>query len=270
MPREYKTFPFAELKMDAAEGPGLVSGYGSVFGGVDSYGDTIDPGAYAETIPEFLRDGFIAWGHSWDNPIATPVEAREDGRGLYISAQFHTHDEAQRARTITTERLARGKTMGLSIGYEAEAWEMRKVETPVRTPWGDFTDKVRALTKIKLFEVSLVTVPADSAARVSDAKGYGLSYEDHSERVRVAVSEFLQRSRSGSDARLKEGRAISEARRQRMAGVRDALRSGADEIDSLLTETAPPEKAAPVDLSRLRFDFDRTMSRVARELGVPA
>jgi HK97 family phage prohead protease len=156
MSRELKTLPLAEYKV-LADGSGTFEGYASVFGGVDSYGDTIDPGAYADTIPEFLHNGFLAWGHDWHDPIATPLSAYEDGKGLYITAQFHSHADAQRARVIAAERLERGKSMGLSIGYEALEWEMRKVDTAVRNEWGELTDKVRALKKIKLFEVSLVT-----------------------------------------------------------------------------------------------------------------
>lgn len=168
--KEEKVLTLVEAKAES-EGNGKLEGYGSVFGSIDSYGDTIEPGAYAETIEPFLKDGFIAWGHDWANPVATPSAAREDTRGLFLVAEFHSHAEAQRARSITSERLARGKSMGLSIGYEALEWEFRKVDTPVRGPWGEYTDKVRVLKKIKLFEVSLVTVPAEPKAQVTGAKG---------------------------------------------------------------------------------------------------
>lgn len=266
---ERKVLTLVEAKAaPSGDGPGTIEGYASVFGGVDSYGDTIDPGAYAETIPRFLHDGFVAWGHDWSSPVATPTAALEDGKGLYVSAEFHTTPEAQQARLITTERLARGKSMGLSIGYEAQAWEMRTVETPYRNMFGELTDQVRALTKIKLFEFSLVTVPADSAALVTGAKGYGLTYDEHSERVRVAVSELLDRSRAGSALRVKEGRAISAARRARMESVMVSLRQGADEIEAMLQETMPPKSADRVtETLRLRTETDRLRSRL-RALGI--
>ncbi len=43
---EFKSITL-ELKADAA---GVVSGYGSVFGGVDSVGDTVLPGAFAKSL----------------------------------------------------------------------------------------------------------------------------------------------------------------------------------------------------------------------------
>jgi HK97 family phage prohead protease len=261
---ETKTLALIEAKA-LDEGAGSVEGLASTWGGIDSYGDTVERGAYLDTIPSFLVDGFVAWSHDWQNPVATPTSAVETERGLYLTAAFHSDPEAQRARTITAERLARGKSMGLSIGYEALEWEMRKVETPYRGPFGELTDLVRVLKKIKLFEVSLVTVPADGAARVTGAKGYGLPFEAHSERVRVAVREYLERARSGSDLRGKEGRPISTARRERIATDSTQLRAVADDLDALLTETEPAPKGA--DLESLYLEFLHTQARLA---GVPA
>ncbi len=98
--RDQKTLLLVEAKAPAeGDGPGSFEGYASMFGTEpDSYADVIDPGAYKDTIAPFLADGFIAWSHDWSNPIATPTTLREDERGLFLSATFHTHDEAQRAR----------------------------------------------------------------------------------------------------------------------------------------------------------------------------
>lgn len=108
--------------------------------------------------------------------------------------------------------------------------------------------------------------------------GKGLAFDDHSEHVRVAVSEWVHRTKAGAEIRLKEGRAISAARRARMATVSESLRTSAGEIDAMLEETAPPEKAADetgaqaqrVAVLRLRSEFDRGTARRARELGVSA
>lgn len=261
---DVKTFPLAELKIAGADGQaGSFEGYASVFGTVDSYGDTIDPGAYAETIPQFLSRGFISWGHDWNLPIGIVTSAREDAKGLFISGEFHSDSEAQKYRSRASERVAAGKFMGLSIGYETLEWEMRQVAVPYRNSWGELSDKVRALTKIKLYETSLVTVPAEENSGLTAIKsvdGFGLSFDDHSERTRVAVREWLARAKSGWDLRTKEGRAISSARRSRMETVRDALRSHADEIEQLLIETAPPEKAA--DGMALFLEYQQTLAKL--------
>jgi HK97 family phage prohead protease len=263
---EHKTFAFAELKIAGADGDaGSFEGYASVFGTIDAYGDTVERGAYTETIPQFLTRGFIGWGHDWNEPIGIVTEAHEDGKGLFIGGQFHSDPDAQKFRMRARERVAAGKFMGLSIGYEPEAYEMRRAEQPFRTSWGELSDKVRALTKIKLYEVSLVTVPAEENSGVTAVKsdGFGLPFDDHSERTRVAVREWIARVKSGWDIRTKEGRAISAARRDRLVSMRDALHSHADELDALLKETEPPEKS---DARTLFAEFQRTLATLN---GVP-
>lgn len=117
-------------------------------------------------------------------------------------------------------------------------------------------------------------VEVEALTEFVPVKGFGLPYDSHGGRVALSVQEFVKRSASGSDARLKEGRAISEARRQRMGGVRDALRSGADEIDAMLTETAPTAKTAAQDATeslRLRTETQRLFARLHfQPQGVPA
>lgn len=109
-------------------------------------------------------------------------------------------------------------------------------------------------------------------------KGFGIPYDLHEAQVRADVRGFLTRTKAGAAIRMKEGRAISTARRTRMEGVATSLRDSAGEIDAMLAETAPPEKAAGpagadaqrIAVLRLRSEFDRATARRARDLGVPA
>lgn len=138
------------------DGAGSFMGYASRFGERDSVGDIVIRGAYTDTLPQFIQRGFIAWGHDWTIPVATIREASEDDQGLLLTADFHSDDVSQRARQITTERMARGKFMGLSIGYTTEAAED--------------TEAGRLLKRVTLYETSLVTVPALASAGVTSAK----------------------------------------------------------------------------------------------------
>src|SRR6185503_11658301 len=91
------------------DGAGSFMGYASRWDERDAQGDIVIRGAYTETLPQFIQRGFIAWGHDWLTPVATVREATEDDQGLLLTADFHSDDVSQRARQITTERLARGK-----------------------------------------------------------------------------------------------------------------------------------------------------------------
>lgn len=248
-----KTIPFAAAKLAVkaeGEGPGEITGYASVFGGVDAYGDSIMPGAYSETIPDFIVRGALHHEHDTRLRLGTISDASEDAHGLLIRAAFHTDPEAQRVRTQIMERLDRSKFMGLSIGYEPLdiEWRTPKDGEPP-PPWGD---KIRVLKRIKLFEVSVVSVPADADAEILDAKSR--PFEVHSTDVQVAVREWLERCRAGSALRLKDGRDLSAARRDQMAALSGSLRNAADEVDRLLVPPPPAETInVGAELRRRRY-----------------
>jgi HK97 family phage prohead protease len=237
-----KTFALVEGKVDGS-GTGSFTGYASLFGVLDSQGDVVMRGAYTATLPQFLERGFIAWGHDWNDPVATIADAQEDDRGLYIMAEFHSDDASQRARTRTMERLNRGKFMGLSIGYSV-----------ADASYSD--DGARLLKQIDLYETSLVTVPALRDAGVTGAKERFAPEEAVPETL-AALEAFI--------AECKSGRAISSARRTRLEALRDQLRTGADDLDGLLTETAPKSADDGKAARQLYGDF---LAIQARRLGV--
>lgn len=249
MSREFKVVPLGEFKLAGEGYTGEFSGRASTFGTIDKHADTVEPGAYKDTLPQFLSRGFIGWGHDWDNPIGYVTSAEERSDGLYISGKFHTDPEAQRRRQIAKERLDAGLFMGLSIGYEVKEAGERQVEQPVPGKFGLMTNTVRVLKKLDLFEVSLVMVPAEAHSGLSSIKGDGLSFDDHLERVRVALEEVCRRCESGSETREKVGRAISLARREKIEGFIGSMGSLLDELRALVADEpsgSEDEAAEPV------------------------
>lgn len=216
-----------EVAVEAANaGPGSFQGYGSVFNSVDRVGDRIIPGAYAETLSKFVSDGFIGWGHDWNDPVATVDRAEERTKGLWLKATFHTHPEAQRARGIVRERMDRGKSMGLSIGYQPLEWKWVKDEG---AEW-----ETREITKIDLYEVSLVTVPAEPKARVALVKEFG---------PRGGAAIRLVEEWEGLRKELKEGRILSTRNAARLKEATSKMREIVDDIEGLLEETGNGEDA---------------------------
>lgn len=222
---------------------GELSGYANVFGLVDHGGDRVMPGAFAKAIPEFLSDGFLAWGHDWMDPVAMPVEAREDDHGLFIRGIFHSTPGAQEKRTIASERLAKGLSMGLSIGYgvedERQAGEVRELH--VIYP---------------LFETSLVMVPMNAASRITAIKGGSpadrLPYAEHLDLVTDEVKALLARSRSRADARAKARRVLSAPNRTRLGAIAGTLRETAADLDTLLADTEPESERLARELDGIR------------------
>jgi uncharacterized protein len=153
---------------DSEAKAGSFSGYGAVFGNVDSYGDVIAKGAFKESLKDWKKrkrlpamllqhGGFF--GPAEDGiPVGLWTEMSEDDTGLFVKGELFALD-TDKGRYIH-EGLKSGALDGLSIGYIArEVAYGKKPEDPPRT-----------LKKIDLREVSIVTFPANDAARVDSAK----------------------------------------------------------------------------------------------------
>lgn len=145
------------LSVKAAE-DGTIEGYASVFGIKDNWDDIIVPGAFLATLNAHKAAGTmpaLLWQHEDDKPIGIWQEMVEDTRGLRVKGQLAL--ETSRGKEAHA-LLKMGAINGLSIGFISKAWSY-DVETDIRT-----------LTEVDLWEVSLVTFPANDAARVSGVK----------------------------------------------------------------------------------------------------
>lgn len=129
------------------------SGYASVFGGVDSYGDTIDPKAYEKTLTDRARPIRMRWNH-YGPVIGKWLRMTTDNVGLFVEGELTPgHSTA----IDTYASLKHGAIDGLSIGYIAKS----AIENP---------DGTRLLKEIELIEISIVEEPADINATVSNIK----------------------------------------------------------------------------------------------------
>jgi HK97 family phage prohead protease len=156
MSRETLTLTADEVRF-ATDETGTFTGYASIFGEPDSYGDTVKRGAFVRTIRERKASGGPAmfWNHNSDQPIGVWQEIAEDARGLKVTGKLVV-ETAKGAEALAL--LKAGAVNGLSIGFRA-----RKSE---RGPNGG-----RVLTDIELVEISLVSLPAASKARITSVKG---------------------------------------------------------------------------------------------------
>jgi len=148
--RDYLDIPF---KIKAVSDDGLFSGYGSVFGVVDSYQEVVAPGAFKESLES--RVPALLWQHRSGEPIGVYTAVKEDSVGLHVEGKLalKTTRGAE-----AYELLKMGAISGLSIGF---------------VPRDDSYDRVtgvRTLKQVDLWEVSLVTFPANEASRVANVK----------------------------------------------------------------------------------------------------
>lgn len=149
------TSPILQLR---AAPEGRVEGYGSTFGHVDSYGDTVAPGAFTATLKAHKAAGtapLMLWSHQRDRPIGRWQEVKEDARGLFMVGQLNLKTQAGKEAFA---HLEAGDLSGMSIGYTVD-------------PAGqELRNGVNVLKAVDLHEVSIVTLPADEHARVTAVK----------------------------------------------------------------------------------------------------
>lgn len=151
----HHSLPLLEVRSQAQ---GLIEGYASVFAGVDSYGDTIQPGAFARSITSHKAAGtapVMLWAHRSESLIGRWVDLTEDRRGLKVTGQLNLNTAAGRD---AFEHLRAGDVNGLSIGYT------------VMPGGSEFIGGVNVLKHVDLAEISVVALPADASARINVVK----------------------------------------------------------------------------------------------------
>lgn len=91
-----------------------------------------------------------------------------------------------------------------------------------------------------------------------------LTYAGEGETALAVVQSYVQRSKSLADLRRKEGRVLSEANRNRLKNLADALRTVLADIDDLLAATEPEsEKTARIAANRrLYLEYQRMLARL--------
>lgn len=153
--REVRSFA---MQIKATGEDGMIEGYGSVFGVADSYDDVIARGAFAASLKAHKAAGTMPamlWQHEADEPIGVWMEMSEDAKGLKVRGQLCLETSCGKEAYAL---LKMGALNGLSIGFISRQWSY-DTETDIRT-----------LTEVDLWEVSLVTFPANESARVIGVK----------------------------------------------------------------------------------------------------
>lgn len=211
MKMEHKTFPL-EVKEVAKSGE--FSGYLSVFNNIDSYREAVMPGAFAETLADWGSKGRlppILWQHRSGEPIGPFTTMREDSKGLYVEGLLLVDDlqRAKEAHALMTHKVV----SGMSIGFETIGEEIDK------------QNRIRKLTKVKLWEGSIVTFPANEAAQIEAVKSLLIGGELPD---LPTFERFLREAGfSKSQATAVAGRGLSHLLRSESEGIGESETIGA-------------------------------------------
>lgn len=128
-----------------------IEGYASRFFERDLNDDVVVPGAFRDSLirsgPEGVR---MLYQHNVRTPIGVWDEVFEDETGLFVRGRIiPVTPEARMAASVAEA----GLIDGLSIGFEAQKTR------------SDATGRLRVLSAVSLWEVSLVTFPMLPSAR---------------------------------------------------------------------------------------------------------
>ena len=223
---KYKEFALIKSADDA----GTISGYFSTYDRIpDSYGDVIARGAFTETIQKRKESGHpfpLCWNHDLNQIIGfvDPADIEDTEKGPFMKkASFFNTPLAQEKREIVKS----GVVYQFSFAYDVLEAGPTTLDDGV---------KANELKKLELFEVSIVPIPANPRAEVTDIKAGRRNSAKDADAIREAITllqgvlgelEDIEEDPKGSDAKSEEPGAANDEEQKKL----DALLK---EVDNLI------------------------------------
>ena len=158
-----------------------IYGYASAFNLEDNYGDIIKKGAFTASISEPSQIKLL-WQHDSKFPIGKIDRLYEDEKGLVLEASINCElNKGREASLLVKDGVIDGLSIGFTIGKS------------------HLSDKGnRIITDLKLWEVSIVTFPANNMAKIAHINKGDLSL--NLEKIEKSIQQ-LKRSLYGSNNR---------------------------------------------------------------------
>jgi HK97 family phage prohead protease len=224
----------ATVQLKAGPDDGLAEGqftaYASVFNNIDSYGDIVVKGAFANDLQRWEASGNnipLLFGHNMSDPdfnIGHILSAEEDEVGLKVTAQLDL--ESPKAKQVY--RMLKGRRID-QMSFAYDVLDGAKAQKD-----GEDVYEIRDL---KLYEVSVVTVGANSETEVLAVK-----------QVPAVTDRIL--------AEVKAGRVLSAKNESEIRSAHDAL----GRVLTVLDGTTDEQKASEPGPSRQQDDDIATKS----------
>ena len=216
--------PFSVKSVDDA---GTLDGHGIVFDDPhptsswalgDGWNDVVRPGSFKRALSEHKRRGttpLMLYMHERGNVVGAWRDIAEDSDGLAVKGQIATTAKAPSGAGIY-ELLKMGALTGLSIGFRVKKQAL------------DQDKKLREIFDVDLEEISIVDMPGNPSARITDVKSKDLRSPQFLEQVLRDAGL----SRKEAKALLAEGLpALRDVVAEPLIGLRDAGQGGAGGSD---------------------------------------
>lgn len=131
-------------------------GHGSVFGNADLGDDIVVKGAFQRSLAEKQKSGVMPgmfWMHDPSRVVGKWTEMKEDSRGLWVKGQLAPTPLGDEVHTL----MKMDAVSGLSIGFQIRDHDYDK-------------EGNRLIKEVDLWEVSVVSLPMNPLARVTNVK----------------------------------------------------------------------------------------------------
>lgn len=187
MPVQIKAGP------DDGHGEGEFSAYASVFGNVDSYGDIVVKGAFANDLKRWEESGNpipLLFGHNMSDPdynLGHVVSAVEDDKGLLVTAQL----DLENPKALQTYRMLKGKRIN-QMSFAYDVLDEDTVDSAGQ--------KANELRELRLYEVSVVTIGANQETEVLAVKAGAEALAGAAKVGRVLAQKHIDSLRSAQEA----------------------------------------------------------------------
>lgn len=167
-------------------------------GEIDSYGERVDPAGI--DLARYAKNPVLLFGHNaYGLPIGHTEDVRVEGNELRALGRFVSaaaNPDAERAYQCARQKALRG----VSIGFRSKATRVDTIEGR----------SVVVHTAVELVEISLVTLPANPGAVVTDA------------RSALTQGRDSQPMKQWQHMTMDERRAALETNREKAIAQRDA------------------------------------------------
>lgn len=196
---------------------GVIEGYASVFGGIDSYGDTIEPTAYDNIISEGQKPLMFYQHDRWGVPIGRWEELSVDSKGLKVKGRLNL--ELKEAQDVYSA-LKFGSLNGMSIGFRLRDRDYEY----------DDNDVCHIKNISELLEISIVNFPADKSARVMGVKA---DPEDLEELKDIRDCERYLRDLGISKKMAQSIISVIKAKKNSMSDSEDGIKAKTAELSEI-------------------------------------
>jgi HK97 family phage prohead protease len=146
----------------APDETGIFSGYAAAWARRDAFGDQWMPGAFTDSLRAHAAAGtrpLMLWHHDPTQPIGVWEDIREDDAGLKVTGRLVLDSTAGHDAHAL---MKAGALDGLSVGF--------RTVRAAKLPKGG-----RQVHAVNLIEISPVTLPAQSLARIGAVRSAALA-----------------------------------------------------------------------------------------------